>query len=68
MLFSIVMSVGRGSRAIGLIVLCAAVVRTCGSSGEVVRADRMSEISWIARSSMSDPVLEGGFPGPEPVE
>ena len=35
--------------------LCAAVVWTCGSSGTVVRAERMSEISWIAWSSMSDP-------------
>ena len=69
MLFSIVMSVGRGSGAIGLVVLCAVVVGTCGSCGAVARAERMSEISWIAWSAISDPVLEGGFPGPpEAVE
>ena len=50
---------GRGS---------AAVVGTCGLSWVVVRAERMSEISWIAWSSMFDLVLEGGFPGPEAVE
>ena len=42
---SIVMGVGRGSGAIGLVVLCAAVGGTCGSSGAVARAERTSEIS-----------------------
>jgi hypothetical protein len=59
MLCPVVRRVGRGSTA---------VVGTCGSSWAVVRAERMSEMSWIAWSSMSDPVLEGGFPGPEAVE
>ena len=45
MVFLIVMGVARGYGAIGLGVLCASVIGTCGSCGAVVRVVRISEMS-----------------------